>query len=100
MLKNLKQYVFFEGDYPERVKYDDIVYYYEDLGRFAMYVSRAGVRGTFSKRDIWVRELDDIEKEEKHAQYVKSKAIKELEKSAKILEKNRKESWQKIKQLI
>lgn len=88
MLKNLKQYVFFDGDYPERVNYDGIIYYfYEDLGKFAMYVSKNGVRGTFSKRDIWVRELDEIERKERHAYYVKYKAIKELKESAKILEK-------------
>lgn len=88
MLKNRGQYVFFDGDYPTKVNYDGITYYFfEDLGKFAMYVSVRGVRGTFSKRDIWVRELDAIEKRERHEYYVKYKGIAELKRSAKIMEK-------------
>lgn len=87
MLKNEGQYVFFNRDYPEKVVYDGIVYYfYEDLVKFAMYRTKSGVRGTFSKRDIWVRELDEIEKREKHEYYVKYKAVRELKSAVKILE--------------
>lgn len=75
MLKNEGQYVFFEGDYPERVKYDGVIYYYyKDLGKFAMYVSLGGARGTFSKRNIWVVELDEIEREETRARHMREKA--------------------------
>lgn len=88
-LKNEEQYVFFDGDYPAKLVYDGVEYFFShEEPKWGVYFSKNGVRMTFTKREIWVNELNEIARLRTKERHAREKAKKEAKEKAEAQEKS------------